>query len=117
MTSKIVDIQQEDWQRIVGSSNKPVVVEFWHHNCPHCKGMEFIYTRMPGKFDESVVFTRINILESEDNRLLLIKNGVFGTPIFKVYFRGKEVGEVVGVKTEEKLREELGKILDSIAYV
>jgi thioredoxin 1 len=108
----IKDIQHVDWEEEVGDTEKPVVVEFWHHKCSHCKKMIPIYEKMPDKFEETK-FYRMNVLDSRDNRKLALEEGVMGTPTFKIYFKGKEIGEIVGAKTEEELVNDIEGILES----
>lgn len=98
-----MELQHADWDREVISSNKPVVVEFWHQTCPTCKKIESIVLGLPIKLGERAKLVRLNVLDSRENRRLAIEKGVVGTPTFKVYCGGVEVGEIVGLETTENL--------------
>jgi len=54
-------------------------------------------------------------MESKENRRLAIEKGVIGTPTFKVYCRGTEVGEVVGLETLTDLAGTIENILKGCA--
>jgi len=99
----ILDLRYADWDREVDSSNTPVVVEFWHQSCPLCKKIESTVMGLPTKLGERAKLVRLNVMDSRENRRLAIDKGVVGTPTFKVYCRGVEVGEIVGLETTENL--------------
>lgn len=91
----------------------PVVVEFWHDKCPYCKKIEPAVKQLPSILGDKASIVRINVLESKENRRLAISRGVMGTPTFKVYSCGREVGEVVGMETLEHLKEKVEVIVNS----
>ena len=110
--SSILDIQADDWEREITQEKSPVVVEFWHHKCVVCKEMKPIFEEQPKKFGESVKFTKMNLLESKENRVLAIKNGVRSTPTFIVYCEGRPIGQIIGYREPEEFTIELKMIID-----
>jgi len=106
----IKEILYTDWDTVVSKAEGPVVVEFWHMNCPTCKKIESAVRELPGKIGKAKLF-RINVLTDKETRKLAIGKGVIGTPTFKVYCRGAEIGEVVGLETLTNLAETLNNIL------
>jgi thioredoxin-like negative regulator of GroEL len=109
--SEVIDIQSEGFKELVEKSEIPVVVEYWHHKCPACLKMKPIYEKMPQVFNGRAKITRINLLESKENRVLAINQGVRGTPTFKIFCSGREVGEVIGIRTEKELVEEFERVI------
>ena len=110
--SSILDIQADDWEREITQEKRPVVVEFWHHKCVVCKEMKPIFEEQPKKFGESVKFTKMNLLESKENRVLAIRNGVRSTPTFIVYCEGRPIGQIIGYREPEEFTKELKMIID-----
>ena len=110
--SSILDIQADDWEREITQEKRPVVVEFWHHKCVVCKEMKPIFEEQPKKYGESVKFTKMNLLESKENRVLAIKNGVRSTPTFIVYCEGRPIGQIIGSREPEEFTKELKMIID-----
>jgi len=106
----IKEIQYTDWDTAVSKAEEPVVVEFWHQNCPTCKKIESMVQELPLKLGRAK-FLRLNVLTDKENRRLAIQKGVIGTPTFKVYCRGTEIGEVVGLETLSDLAGTLNNIL------
>lgn len=110
--SSILDIQADDWEREITQEKRPVVVEFWHHKCVVCKEMKPIFEEQPKKYGESVKFTKMNLLESKENRVLAIRNGVRSTPTFIVYCEGRPIGQIIGYREPEEFTKELKMIID-----
>jgi thioredoxin 1 len=112
--SSILDIQADDWDTEVTNESKPVVVEYWHDKCVICKEMKPIYDSQPEKYGDSIKFTRMNLLESKENRVFAIRNGVRSTPTFIVYCKGRPVGQIIGRREPKEFKDELDMIIENI---
>ena len=93
--TEVIDIQVTDWDKEVESSELPVVVEFWHQKCVACQQMLPIYKQLPERIGDRVKLTKMNILDSRENR------------IFAIDCSGRPIGEVVGVRSLEGLEQEI----------
>lgn len=111
----ILNLQYSDWDREVVSSSTPVVVEFWHQSCPLCKRIEPTVMGLPAKLEGRAKLVRLNVMDSRENRRFAIDKGVVGTPTFKIYCRGVEVGEIVGLETTENLFGRVENLLKNCA--
>jgi len=111
--SSIHDIQVDNWETEVANDKRPVVVEYWHHKCVVCKEMKPIYEAQPEKYDDIVKFTRMNLLESKENRVFAIRNGVRSTPTFVVYCMGRPIGQIIGHRELDEFTKELRIIIDN----
>ena len=105
--TEVIDIQDTDWDKEVESSELPVVVEFWHQKCVACQQMLPIYKQLPERIGDRVKLTKMNILDSRENRIFAIDQGIRGTPTFAIYCSGRPIGEVVGVRSLEGLEQEI----------
>jgi thioredoxin 1 len=112
--SSILEIQADNWEKNVIQEKRPVVVEFWHDKCVICKEMKPIYESQPEKYGETVKFTKMNLLESKENRKFAITNGVRSTPTFIVYCEGRPIGQIIGYREPEKFTEDLRNIIENI---
>ena len=106
----VIDIQAADWIKEVDNSEDPVVVEFWHHRCAGCQQMKPIYEKLPSHI-EGVKFTRMNLLDSKENRAFAIDLGVRSTPTFIILCDGTPVGIIIGVRTMEEIKAEIMNIV------
>jgi thioredoxin 1 len=107
----MIDILYTDWDSAVSKAEGPIVVEFWHQSCPTCKKIEPIVRELPSKLEGRAKLVRLNVLENKETRRLAIEKGVIGTPTFKVYCKGSEIGEVVGLETLTDLAGTIENIL------
>jgi thioredoxin 1 len=111
--SIILDIQEEDWEIEVLQEKRPVVVEFWHHKCAVCKEMNPIFEQQPKKFGDKVKFIKMNLLESKENRVFAIRNGIRSTPTFVVYCEGRPIGQIIGYREADDFTNELRMLIDN----
>ena len=107
-----IDIQSSEWAEQVEPEDRPVMVEYWHHKCVACKKMKPIYEAQPMIFGDEIKFTRMNLLESKENRRFAIRGGVRSTPTFILYCQGKPVGQIIGPKEPEEFTDEIRKLKD-----
>ena len=108
-----IDIQSSEWAEKVESEDSPVMVEYWHHKCVSCKQMKPIYEAQPGIFGEEIKFTRMNLLESKENRRFAIRGGVRSTPTFILYCQGRPVGQIIGSRRPDDFTEEIRMLVDN----
>lgn len=108
----IQDIQHTDFETVVSASKEPVVVEYWHHKCPACEEMKPIYEKLEDRFKGRARLVRMNLLESRENRVLAIKQGVRSTPTFMIYCGGAPIGVILGVRTLDEIEAEVKALLD-----
>ncbi len=97
-----------DWQDKVISSKKPVIVDFWASWCPWCMKLMPVFEDVSKQYEGKLVFAKVNV-EEHDN--IAQANGVMGIPVLKMFCDGRNVGELVGYMTKEKLVSELDKML------
>ena len=108
---RVIDIDSHVFEEQVLDSDRPVVVEYWHHKCPSCMEMKPVYERMPDEMGGRIRFTRMNLLESRENRTRAIKEGVRSTPTFILYCEGRPTGVIIGFREREDFKAELEKLL------
>lgn len=102
----VSDLRYTDWDKEIMHSEKPVVVEFWHKECPICMKLEPTFLSLPLKMAGKAKFMRLNVMENRESRRFAIEKGVIGTPTIKIYCRGVDIGELVGLETLEANLEE-----------
>lgn len=106
-----VDIGSNNWQEKVISSKTPVIVDFWAPWCPWCIRLMPIFEEVSKQYEGRLVFAKVNVEEQQE---IAQSNGILGIPIMKMFCNGRNVGELVGYMSKEKLVQELDKILSTI---
>ena len=86
----VVDSQ---WERLVLSEPRPVLVEFWSSNCAVCKVMEPRIQSVATEYRDRVVFFRVKVGQEED---LVWAYEVMSTPTFIAFRDSEPVGSLAG---------------------
>ncbi len=105
MLENIVKTDAANWKKEVLESEKLIVVEFWHPQCPYCKTFEPVYVELSKEYQGKLKFAKFNVLESPENQKLAARYGIMGTPTLKFFCHGRPVQDVVGMLTESYLRQ------------
>jgi len=105
MSKGIVETTAANWKKQVLESKDLVIVEFWHPQCPYCKMLEPVYTKLSKEYAGKLNFAKFNVMESSENQELAAKYGIMGTPTLKFFCQGRPVQDVVGMLTKDYLRQ------------
>ena len=108
----IIEIGSNDWQDKVISSKTPVIVDFWAPWCPWCMKLMPIFEEVSKQYEGKMVFAKVNVEEHDD---IAQASGVMGIPVLKMFCDGRNVGELVGYMSKEKLVQELDKMFVTIS--
>ena len=110
--TQVVEIMADAFESTVEEADKPVVIEFWIKSCPNCQKFKPVYERLPEMFSDKVAFVKMNMFSSLANLKLAEDLGVEDTPTVKLFCKGREIGQIVGYRTLEKVVEEINEILE-----
>ena len=86
-------MDSESFDRVVGDSKVPVLVDFWAQWCMPCLSMAPVVERIAREFKGKVVVGKVNVDECPD---LAQRVEALSIPLFVVYKGGREVDRVVG---------------------
>lgn len=107
----VMNVTAETWEKEVLESEIPVIVDFWHERCSWCLELNPVLEEVSTEYAGRAKFVKLNVLENRENRQVAIQYGVMSTPTMKFFCEGRIVGEVVGYRPKNQLREEVEKIL------
>lgn len=93
-TSKVIELDNDNWVKIVEKSEKPVFIMFLTNTCPFCKQISPSFKQYADEFKDNVIFATVDIIKTP---AIAAKFGVMGTPTFKFFCKGHPVNEIVGV--------------------
>ena len=102
--SIVMDIDAEDWDRVVLGSDVLVVVDFWHERCPWCLRLNPILEEVAREYGDKIRFVKFNVLKSPENRKIAIGYGVMGTPTLAFFCKGEYIGSIIGFIPKEHLK-------------
>ena len=108
---EVKDITADEWKNEVIEAKLPVLVDFWAPWCPWCMRLMPVFEEVSKQYDDKLIFAKVNVEEHQD---IAQANGILGIPIMKMFCNGRNVGELVGYMSKEKLVQELDKMLSTI---
>ncbi|HLC86343.1 MAG TPA: thioredoxin [Candidatus Nanoarchaeia archaeon] len=103
----MLEINDDNFEKEVLKSNKPVAIDFWAEWCSPCKTMSPIFEELSKELKEAK-FAKLNV---DENQELASSFGVMGIPTFLVFNKGKEVGRFVGSMPKSTLKESIKGVI------
>lgn len=104
MNESYIELNDENFDTIVNSSNLLVVVDFWAPWCGPCIVMAPIFERLARKYRDKVLMAKMNV---DENIEVPQRFNIYGIPTFIFIKNGKEVKRIVGAVKERELEAEI----------
>ena len=107
-----IDVNEDDFQAEVLSSDIPVLVDLWAEWCGPCKMVAPVVEKLAVDFDGVVKFTKVDV---DTNPGLSGQYGVRSIPTLLIFRDGSPVEQVVGAVPESVLTDKLQGVLQMSA--
>ena len=98
--SNVLELNGENFETEVVSSEVPVLVDFWAPWCGPCKMIGPIIEELAGEFDGKAKIGKVNV---DNNQDLAAKFGIKGIPTVMLFKGGESVNNFVGLRPKEDL--------------
>ena len=93
----------------LGSSDRPMFVDFWAVWCGPCKIMEPVVEKLAAKYGDRVLFGKVNVDEEMN---ISSRYQVFSIPTFMIFKNGQPMDAVIGAVGEASLERLVKGALD-----
>jgi len=108
MADNVTDLTDTTFTELIGSSDKPVLVDFWAEWCGPCKMVAPILDEIAGENPDTITIGKVNV---DENQATAQQLGVRSIPTMIVFKDGVEVNRFVGAKGKPALLEDLSEYL------
>lgn len=108
--SKAMEIVRSNFESEVLKSAIPVLVDFWAPWCMPCKMMAPILDELSEEMMGRVKIAKINT-EDDNNQSLAMEYQIQSIPNMKLFKDGKVIGEFIGLRDKESLKEGIEKLI------
>ena len=102
MTQKIIEIEDDVFDKTVLQSEKPVMVDFWAPWCGPCKAIAPAIEALEQEYGDKITFAKVNI---DENPISPSKYGVQSIPTLIFFAEGEIVDQIIGMVAKEKIEE------------
>ena len=107
-SDQTIKIDGMNWKDEVLKAELPVVIEFFSPTCPYCQQLTPIFQKLSEEYVQKIKFGMVDISKNNE---IASGYGVMGVPTLKFFCAGRPIYEIVGLRSENELREELEKVL------
>jgi thioredoxin 1 len=108
MTDKIIEIDDDGFEKNVLQSEKPIMVDFWAPWCGPCKAIAPTVEALEKEYGDQMTFAKINV---DENPISPSKYGVQAIPTLIFFKNGEIADQITGMVAKEKLEQTIKNIL------
>ena len=109
MGDGIVTLSDSTFDESIGSSDRPVLVDFWAEWCGPCKMIAPVLEEIATAHNDTLQIAKLNV---DDNPNIARRFDVMSIPTLLVFRDGEVQKRLVGAKGKAQLLEELSEFLN-----
>ena len=106
--TKPININDESFERIITSTSKPVLIDFWATWCGPCKMMAPVLEELASDFEGEALISKLDVDESP---MTAAKFGIRSIPTILIFVNGEVVDKQVGAVPKSVLAEKIKNII------
>ncbi|WP_185872543.1 thioredoxin [Blattabacterium cuenoti] len=106
----IQEINDESFEKVIISANKPIVVDFWAPWCAPCRTLSSILEDVSNEYKDKVLVVKINV---DKNPKISSRYGIRSIPTILFFKNREKIDMHIGVATKEEIRKKLDVLIIS----
>lgn len=103
-----IDITDDNFQEMITSSDKLILVDFWAEWCGPCRQVAPILDEIAAEHGDKLKIVKLN---TDEESALAIQYGVQSIPTLHVFKGGQVVKTVIGAKPKPALLKDLAEFI------
>ena len=104
----MLEVTQENFEKEVLKSEKPVLVDFWAPWCMPCKIIAPAVEKIAGEMKVQVKVMKANVDEAPE---IATQLSIFNIPTLLLFKSGEEVARIVGVNSKEAIENKIKSLI------
>ena len=109
MAESFMEITDDNFEKEVMESSKPVIVDFWAPWCGPCKAIGPMLEGLAGSYGDQLLFTKCNV---DDNPVTPGKFGIKSIPTLIFFKDGKVMEQITGMVARGKVEDTIKNIIE-----
>lgn len=97
----MLELNDENFEKIIKESDKPLLIDFFAEWCPPCKMLSPILENLEKEYEGKVIFSKINV---DACPLTAQKFGINPIPTVILLKEGKPLSNFIGLKSEGEIK-------------
>ena len=112
MNEHIKNVNENDFERVVLQSEKPVLVDFWAAWCGPCRTLGPTVEAVADQYAQSVRVVKLNV---DENPNIAQRYGIRGIPTLILFQQGEEKERIVGVVDQDEISRNINPHINNVS--
>ncbi len=107
----VLEINADDYEKVVEKSTIPVIIDFFADWCMPCQMLKPVFEKVSKNYEGKLKFVKINTEVAPE---VAQRFGIQGIPCLVIVQDGKEIDRIVGYNNESALKQKIDSALVGI---